>query len=220
MMKKILFLFIIFMIGLNNISFSQTRTARRVSARGNGFTFSQDALERISVGCPGVLKVAQQFTRDMRSKKTSAIKSEIVYMCSVNDIELDASPLGPWEKFVYAVEKVFKQFRRLLYVAAVFMLLWILVKAIYEDDMKWTHIGMMIIGITMLSFAEVFLDIATNRVTLEDIKNSEIYVDCREPDKGLYRCTADTKGAVDKESVYLFEKKKKNTQNQVIKGLY
>lgn len=220
-MKQIMSIFLIFMLGLTSITYSQTRVIRRQnSTRNNGFTFSQDAEERIKIGCPKVLKIAQQFSRDMRSKGTSDIHSELTYMCLVNEIELEQSPLGPWEKFVNALEKVFKQFRRLLYVAAVFMMLWILVKAIYEDDMKWTHIGMMVIGITMLAFAEVFLDIATNRVTLDDIKNSELYVDCREPNKALYRCTVDSKGAMDKESVYLFEVNQKNTQNQVLKGLY
>ena len=226
-MKKFFILFFVMLFCFANVSFSQTRGRVRGSssrnhrtARGNGFTFSQDAKDRISVGCPSVLKRAQQFSRDMKAKGSSDIQSEIVYMCWVNMIELEQGDLGPWEKFVYALEKIFKQFRRLIYIAAVFMLLWILVKAMYEGDMKWMHIGIMIIGVTMLAFAEVFLDIATNRVTLDDIRNSEIYVDCREPDKGLYKCSVDVEGAVDKESVYLFDVNHRATQTRTYKGLY
>lgn len=222
-MKKFFILFLIIMCSFTNVSFSQNRTrgVRRVaSGRGNGFTFSQDAKDRIKVGCQSVMRKAQQFSREMKAKGKSNIESEIVYMCSVNSIELEKSDLGPWEKFVYALEKVFKQFRRLIYIAAVFMLLWILVKAMYEGDMKWMHIGMMLIGVTMLAFAEVFLDIATNRVTIDDIRNSEIYVDCREPDKGLYRCSVEVEGAVDKESIYLFDVNHLSAQSKTYKGLY
>ena len=226
-MKKFFILFFVMLFCFANVSFSQTRGRGRSSvnrayrtSRGNGFTFSQDAKDRIKVGCQNVMKTAQQFSRDIKSKGSSDIKSEIIYMCSVNSIELEKSDLGPWEKFVYALEKVFKQFRRLIYIAAVFMLLWILVKAMYEGDMKWMHIGMMVIGVTMLAFAEVFLDIATNRVTIDDIRNSEIYVDCREPDKGLYKCSVDVEGAVDKESVYLYDVNHLSTQSKTFKGLY
>ncbi|MBD5405255.1 hypothetical protein HDR59_01765 [bacterium] len=222
-MKKFFILFLIIMCSFANVSFSQNRArgGRRVaSGRGNGFTFSQDAKDRIKVGCQSVMRKAQQFSREMKARGKSDIESEIVYMCSVNSIELEKSDLGPWEKFVYALEKVFKQFRRLIYIAAVFMLLWILVKAMYEGDMKWMHIGMMLIGVTMLAFAEVFLDIATNRVTIDDIRNSEIYVDCREPDKGLYRCSVEVEGAVDKESIYLFDVNHLSAQSKTFKGLY
>lgn len=221
-MKKFLILFFVIMCCFGNMAFSQTRTrVRRANAsRGNGFTFSQDAKDRIKIGCQSVMKKAQQFSREMRAKGSSNIESEIVYMCSVNSIELEKADLGPWEKFVHACVKVFNQFRNLIYVAAVFMLLWILVKAMYEGDMKWMHIGMMIIGVTMLAFAEVFLDIATNRVTIDDIRNSEIYVDCREPDNGLYRCAVDVEGAMDKESIYLFDVNHLSTQSKTFKGLY
>lgn len=219
MFKKFLILFFVIGFGFAFDAFSQTRT-RTHYGRGNGFTFSQDAKERIRLGCPNVLKRANRFSKDMKTKGASNIESEIIYMCSVNSIELEKGDLGPWKKFVHALEKVFKQFRNLIYLAAIFMLLWIIVKAMYEGDMKWMHIGMMVLGITMLSFAEVFLDIATNRVTIDDIRNSEIYVDCREPDRGLYICSVDTDGAVDKESVYLYDVNHKATKTKVFKGLY
>lgn len=222
MLKKFLILFFVFAFSFSFEAFSQTRRVSRgrTVSRGNGFTFSQDAKERINRACPNVLKKATQFTKEMKRKGTSSIPSEIVYMCSVNAIELQEADLGPWKKFVYALEKIYVQFRNLIYIAAIFMLLWIIVKAMYEGDMKWMHIGMMIIGVTMLAFAEVFIDIATNRVSLDDIRNGEIYVDCREPDKGLYKCSADVDGAVDTESVYLYDVNHKSTQAKSYKGLF
>lgn len=222
-MKKFFILFFVIMCCFSDISFSQTRTRVRRAVptfHNNGFTFSQDVKDRIAIGCQSVMKRAQKFSRDMKTRGASDIESEIVYMCLVSSLELDKSTLGPWEKFVNAMVKVFKQFRRLIYVAAVFMLLWILVKAMYENDMKWMNIGMMIIGVTMLAFAEVFLAIATNKVTVEDIRNSELYVDCREPNKALYRCSVDVEGAKDKESVYLYDVNHLSSQSSTFKGLY
>lgn len=224
-MKKIWFLFVLLFVFSSLEVFAQSRSSRssRSSSRrsrGNSFSFSQDTQERIKAGCVNVMKKAGKFQSEMRSRGTSSIHSGIVYMCSVNSIKIEQPSLGPWEKFVYALEKIFNQFKALLYVAAVFMLVWLFVKAAYEAEMNWMHFAMLIMGVVMLGFADVFLDIATNRVTLDDVKSGEMYVDCRKPDDGLYPCNLDTEGVMDKESVYLFTVNQTSGDSKLFKGLY
>jgi hypothetical protein len=107
-----------------------------------------------------------------------------------------------------------------MYVAAVFVVLWILAKAMYEGEMHWEHIGFLVIGVTLLAFAEVFIALAMNRVTLDDIKAGDLYVDCREPEVGLYACASDVEGSLDHDSKYIFPLKRGTDTSSTYKGLF
>jgi hypothetical protein len=158
--------------------------------------FGQDAKERIRTGCADVM-------RDARAAKDSKLE----WMCRLSSVRHEEADLGPWKKFVTALVKIFNQLRRLIYVGAVFMLLWIFVKGMYEGEAKWMHLGMLVVGCTMVAFAETFVDLAINRISLDDVKNGDIYVDCRSPDEGLYVCAADVEGAEDHDMRYIYQVK-------------
>jgi hypothetical protein len=188
-MRKFFICFMAAFTMFGSLASAQVRTR----GRGNGFVLSSDEKERIRAGCQDMMKAARTNTQ-----------SRIERYCAIDSIQLQEADLGPWKKFVDAMIKVFAQFRRLAYVAAVFMVLWILAKAMYEGEMHWEHIGMLVIGVAMLAMAEVFLDVATNKVSIDDIRSGEIYVDCREPDKGLYKCSREVEGSLGHESKYMF----------------
>jgi hypothetical protein len=171
--------------------------------------FGQDAKERIRSGCAGVM-------RDSRTAKNTRLE----WMCKLSSVRQEEADLGPWKKFVDALVKIFNQLKRLIYIGAVFMILWIFVKGMYEGEAKWMHLGMLIIGVTMLAFAETFVDIATNKINLDDIKNGDIYVDCRQPDEGLFVCAPDVDGSEDHDMKYIFQVKRGAETNSGYRGLY
>ncbi len=196
-MKKIFVLFAVLFFSFSVEGMAQSRRYR--AGTNNTYTdrfkFTTDMENRIKNYCPSVLKKA--------SSKPEHLQS----YCSVNDIVVGEADLGPWKKLVIACEKLFKQFRSLIYVAAVFFVLWLFVKAAYAGDMEWKHLGMLLIGIVILTFADVMLDIATNRVTIEDVVEDGIYVDCREKNskEAFYRCSPDTSGAGLSDSRYFLQ---------------
>ena len=169
-MKKFiitLFLFA-FMFSFPNISQAQHRLSRtRRTNTESVFRFSEDMLSRVARNCPKILQ---------RSVKRN---ERLEGYCSVRDIDFTEADLGPWQKAVSAFIRLFQQFRRFIYVGAVFMLLWIFVKAAYEGEMKWMHIAVLIIGVVILAFAEVLINLATGKISVDDVVEMGIYVDCR-----------------------------------------
>ncbi len=193
-MKKFV-LFLILTLFLNSPVFAARRTVSKKTSNAQTFRFTEDMVKRVQNNCPSVMKNA--------SKKAENLEA----FCSVRDLHFGEADLGPWKKFVQRAEKLFLQFRRLIYIAAVFMLLWIFVKASYEGEMKWMHIAMLIIGVIVLAFAELLLDLATNRVTLEDVMNNGVYVDCRDKNtkNAYYKCSTDDDGAALYDSRYFLQ---------------
>ena len=187
MKKFVLFLVLVLIVTGSSVSFSKRRTIRRHRDTGTQtFRFTDDMVRKIKNSCPIILKNAKNKPENLEP------------FCSVRDLNFGEADLGPWKKFVQRAEKMFLQFRRLIYIAAVFMILWIFVKASYEGDMKWMHIAMLIIGVIILAFAELLLDLATNRVALEDVIDNGVYVDCRDKktNDAYYRCSTGDDGAV------------------------
>lgn len=184
-MKKFLILFLMFgfFFTMQNDAHAQRRKSSR--AKTSTFRFTDDMVNKINNVCPKVLKNA--------SKKNENLQA----FCSVKDIKIGEADLGPWYSGVRAFEKLFMQFRRVIYIAAAFMLLWIFVKAAYEGEMKWMHLAMLIIGVILLAFAEVIIDIAANRITLEDVLEQGVYVDCRKKrtNDAFYKCNVGDDGA-------------------------
>ena len=177
-MKKFLILFLMFgfFFTMQNDAHAQKRT--RTKSKTSTFRFTDDMVRKINNSCPKVLKNA--------SKKNESLQA----FCSVKNIQIGEADLGPWYSGVKAFEKLFMQFRRVIYMAAAFMLLWIFVKAAYQGEMKWMHLAMLVIGVILLAFAEVIIDIAANRITLEDVLEQGVYVDCRkkQTNDAFYKC--------------------------------
>ena len=205
-MNKFLAYLMLFVIMLGNAASAQT--ARGVQPGKGRFTFSADAKDRIRQGCANVMRTAG-------AKRNTRLES----MCKLSLIRQEEADLGPWKKFIFALVKIFNQLKRLIYVGAVFMLLWIFVKGMYEGEAQWMKLGMLIIGCTMVAFAETFVDLATNRTSLDDVKNGDIYVDCRSPDDGLYICASDVEGAEDHDMRYVYQVKR-GGETTSSRGLY
>ncbi|MDR2098536.1 MAG: hypothetical protein LBO78_00735 [Rickettsiales bacterium] len=193
-MKKIFAYLMVSFVLFSNLAGAQVRrTGGGTRSRGNGYKLSDDAKERIRIGCQEKMKTA-------KAKKDT----KLVPMCLVSLIQVSEADLGPWKKFVDGLVRVFQQFRRLIYVAAVFTILWILAKAAYEGEMHWEHIGILVVGVVLVALAETFIKLATNEVTLDDIKSGDKYVDCRKPEEPLYKCSVEMDGASDHDERYLF----------------
>ncbi len=184
-MKKILILFFMFVFFFTMQNNLQAKRKSYRKSRSSAFRFTDDMVNKINSTCPKVLKSA--------SKKSENLQA----FCSVRDIQIGQADLGPWLKAVKAFEKLFKQFRKLLYVGAGFMLMWLFVKAAYQGEMKWMHLGMLIIGVVLLAFAEIIIALATNKITLEDVLQEGVYVDCRKKktNDAFYKCELGEKGA-------------------------
>ncbi len=216
MKKFALFLvLVLFICGVSGSSvFAKRRTSYRKSSDNavHGFRFTDDMVKKIKNSCPIVLKNAPKKSENLEA------------FCSVKNLNFGEADLGPWKKFVQRAEKLFIQFRRLIYVGAVFMVLWIFVKAAYEGDMKWMHIAMLVMGVIILAFAEVLLDLATNRVSLEDVVDNGVYVDCRDKktDDAYYKCTTGDDGAILFDSRYFLQVsgQTKSRKSKVYNGLY
>lgn len=212
-MKKFI-LFLVLAVFLSAPSMAQKRRIRttRRSSAVQTFRFTDDMVRRIKNSCPTTLKNAQKKPENLEA------------FCSVKDLRFGEADLGPWKKFVQRAEKLFLQFRRLIYVAAVFMILWIFVKASYEGDMKWMHIAMLIIGVIILAFAQVLLDLATNRVSLEDVVENGVFVDCRDKktEDAYYKCNVNDDGATLYDERYFLQVsgKIKNNRTKMYDGLY
>lgn len=210
-MKKFI-LFLILALFLGNPVFATKRAVSKKSHNVQTFRFTEDMVKRVKNNCPDVMKNAPKKSENLEA------------FCSVKDLHFGEADLGPWKKFVQRAEKLFLQFRRLIYIGAVFMLLWIFVKASYEGEMKWMHISMLIIGVIILAFAELLLDLATNRVTLEDVMNNGVYVDCRDKNTkdAYYKCSTDDDGAALYDSRYFLQVsgKMNNKKSKLYNGLY
>ena len=206
-MKKFMLLFVLVFTLFSSSLFAQTRN---YNSRNNTFRFTEDMVNKINKDCPSVLKSA-----NTKNEKLEAF-------CSVKDIKIGEADLGPWRKMVHAFEKLFQQFRKVIYVAAVFMLLWIFVKAAYEGDMKWMHLSMLIIGVVILAGAEVLIGLATNRITLEDVISDGVYVDCRNKrtNDAFFKCSVDDQGASLYDSRYFLQVSGEIKENTVYKGLF
>ena len=189
---------------------SAQTTRRRASSAppANNFKLSADAQARIERSCERIM------ARAARAENT-----DLAVFCPVRQINTSAGELGMWSKFVDGLVKLFVQARRLIYVAAVFMLLWIMVEGIYRSEGRWAHLGMMVIGLVILAGAEMFVGMATGRVKLEDIQNGEMFVDCRKPNEALYRCKGDDVGAANVDERFIFRFQKANEAKQAKRGL-
>ena len=193
-MRKIFLFAFISMILFSSIDVMAKRSYTK-SKSSQSFRFTEDMVNRIKKSCPDVLKNA-----DKKSENLEAF-------CSVKDLNFEGADLGPWQKIVARGERLFLQFRRLIYIGAVFMLLWIFVKASYEGEMKWMHIAMLVMGVIILAFAEVLLAFATNRVSLDDVINDGVYVDCRDKKTGdaYFVCSTSDSGAALYDSRYFLQ---------------
>ncbi|MDR1009506.1 MAG: hypothetical protein LBL52_04635 [Rickettsiales bacterium] len=194
-MKK--FLILLMFLFAAGPAFAQSARGRavrtRTAADESQFRISADAQAIIAESCQRILSNAPR-----------ARGGELAVFCQVRQIKTSAGELGPWSKFVNGLVKLFQQFRRLIYVAAVFMLLWILVEGVYRAEAQWMKLGMMIVGLVILAGAEMFIRMATGQVKLEDIQNGEMFVDCRHPNEALYHCDGDTVGATNIDERYIF----------------
>ncbi|MCR5506853.1 MAG: hypothetical protein K6F04_03330 [bacterium] len=212
MKKFILFLMLALFIASPSMAQRRRTTYHRSSTNTQTFRFTDDMVKRIKTHCPNVLKNAPKKSENLEA------------YCSVRDLHFGEADLGPWKKFVQRAEKLFLQFRRLIYVAAVFMILWIFVKASYEGDMKWMHIAMLVIGVIILAFAEVLLALATNRVSLDDVISNGVYVDCRDKktDDAYYKCSTNDDGAALYDSKYFLQVsgEVKSGKAKIYDGLY
>ena len=209
-MKKFI-LFLVLAVILSMPSMAQRRRAVRRNSSVQTFRFTEDMIRRIKNNCPTTLKNATRKSENLEA------------FCSVKNLHFGEADLGPWKKFIQRAEKLFLQFRRLIYIAAVFMILWIFVKASYEGDMKWMHIAMLVIGVIILAFAEVLLSLATNKVSLEDVIDNGVYVDCRDKkmNDAFYKCsTNDDSAALYDERYFLQVSGEIKKKSKVYNGLY
>ena len=224
-MKK--FLIALFVFGFMFSFSSYTNAQRRSGSRrmssyvrnrsSQRFQFTDDMLSKVNRSCPKTLQ---------RAKKKS---EELIPFCSIRDLEFGEADLGPWRKAVSAFERLFYQFRRLIYIGAVFMVLWIFVQAAYNGDMKWMHIAMLLIGVVLLSLTEVLLAMAENKITVEDVIDQGIYVDCRSAptsnnlsnrSDAYYKCNIDDNGAALYDSRYFLQISGKISNTSAYKGLF
>ena len=210
-MKKFLAYLVLFVVVFGSDTSAQTRAPVRTQSQSDRVWqgFGPDARERIRRGCVDVMRVAR--TRE---------EANLEWFCRLSELRNVEADLGPWKKLVEALVRIFEQLRRLIYVGAVFMLLWIFVKGMYEGEAKWMHLGMLIIGVTMVAFAEVFIGIATNRINFDDIKNGDIYVDCRTPDEGLYICAPGSPDSQDHDERFIFQVSQGSGTRVRQRGLY
>ena len=217
-----LFLFgFVFALSSVDVMAQRRSNVRRISRsnrnRVQGFQFTDDMLNKVGRSCPNTMQRANRKSENLEP------------FCSVRNLEFGEADLGPWKKAVHAFEKLFLQFRRFIYVGAIFMVLWIFVKAAYEGDMKWMHIAMLIIGVVVLAFAEVLLAMATNKVTVEDVVDQGIYVDCRNAptsnnlsrrNDAYYKCNIDDNGAALYDSRYFLQVSGKISNTKAYDGLF
>lgn len=208
-MKKVI-LFLLLCLVLSSGAFA--KTVRKRTSSGKEFRFTEDMVTRIQKQCPSVMSKAPKLPENLES------------FCSVKDVQFGESDLGPWANFVSRAEKLFLQFRRLIYIGAVFMILWIFVKASYEGDMKWMQVAMLIIGVVLISGAEVLIAFATNRVSLEDVVSNGVYVDCRDKNtkNAYFKCGVDDSAATLYDSRYFLQVSGKvnSKSTKIYKGLY
>ena len=172
----------------------KNRTATRRNT-GNTFRFTEDMENRIEKLCP------------KRLSRAPSRRSVLEAYCPISNVRSIEADLGPFEKFVKALEKLFKQIRPLLYTGAVFMIMWILVQAAYGGDMQWNKVIMLVAGVVILSIAEVLINIATKRVVLEDVIGEGVYVDCRNISERnvFYKCASDARGSALYDSRYFLK---------------
>lgn len=183
-------------------------TAGNVLAqRNNNFQITPDMQRRITRSCPKKLQRANVNRENLQT------------FCLVSNIRETEADLGPWKAFVARAEKLFKQLRNLLYVGAVFMLMWLFTKAIYKNSIDWPKISMLIIGVLLLTLAEVFLDVATQRVKLDDVISEGVYVDCRDPTEAYYKCDLGSTDAEQLDAQYFLKVSGQNSSKKH-KGLF
>ena len=200
-MKKLLqFILIISAFFINGTSFAQRG--------GNSFQITPDMERRIKRSCPG------------RLSRANVNRENLQTFCPVSNIRETEADLGPWKAFVYRAEKLFKQFRSLLYIGAIFMLMWLFTKAVYKSTIDWPKVAMLIIGVLILTLAEVFLDVATQRVRLDDVIAEGVYVDCRDPTEAYYKCELGKQDAEQLDAQYFLRVSGKNQTTKKHKGLF
>jgi hypothetical protein len=163
------------------------------AAPGNAYKLSADAQVRIEEACGRIIA---------RANRTSP--GDLSVFCQVRSLNTSVGELGPWAKFVDGLVKLFIQARRLIYVGAVFILLFILVEGVYRAEAQWMKLGTMVIGLVILAGAEMFVRMATGQIRIEDIQNGEMSVDCRRPNEALYRCSGDSVGATNIDDRFIF----------------
>ncbi|MDR3126534.1 MAG: hypothetical protein LBT92_02790 [Rickettsiales bacterium] len=210
-MKKILLLVFVSLLAI--CANAQTRRARssRNANTNSSKVLSDDARQLISRRCA-------EKTMEAERRPEGKLRS----MCSVENISGGES-MGPWKLLVARAIQMFKQFRKLIYVAAVFLLLWIVVKAAYKGDGQWMELAWLITGIVALAGAEFFVRIASGQVAIEEVKTNNMYVDCRRPNEVLFQCSPEDSGAVelDERFLYLFSKSAKSKSGgSSMPGLY
>ncbi len=209
MKKFIVLLVLLFSVNLSSGTMAVTRY--KTEKTGANFVLTDAMKTKIQKHCPKIMNNAQK-----RIKKTE------VY-CPVSEVVLGARDFGPWRKMLYVFEKLFYQIRNLLYLAAVFMIIWIYVKGAYEGEMHWMQISFLVIGVVIMAGAEVLFSLAKKEVTLDDVMAEGIYVDCRENSSSMkpyYKCNTESRGArlEDTRYFYMVVGEKRNTSYN--KGLY
>ncbi len=190
------------------IMFSILTAGNVMAQRRNNFQITTDMQRRIARSCPKKLQ------------RASVSHENLQTFCLVSNIRETEADLGPWKAFIARAEKLFKQFRSLLYVAAVFTLMWLFTKAIYKNSIDWPKISMLIIGVLLLTLAEVFLDVATQRVRLEDVISEGVYVDCRDPTEAYYKCDIGSSDAEQLDTQYFVNVSGPNKKTKKHKGLF
>ena len=175
----------------------RTQQTTRAAANPHAYRISPDAQEMINKACPRVIADARAIT-----------DFELRVFCPISEIDTGMADLGPWKKFVNGLVRLFQQFRKLIYLAGVFLLLWIVIEGAYRGEGQWMKLAMMIIGLILLAMAEVFVNLATGKVEIESIKSGDLFVDCRRPNEALFQCRGESKGAqsVDERFIFRFQR--------------
>ena len=176
--------------------------------RNNSFQITPDMERRITRSCP------------RRLARANVNRENLQPFCPVRNIRETEADLGPWRAFVYRTERLFKQFRTLLYVGAIFMLMWLFTKAVYKSTIDWPKVAMLLIGVLMLTLAEVFLDVATQRVRLDDVIAEGVYVDCRDPTEAYYKCDIGKNDAEQLDAQYFLKVSGTQQSQRKHKGLF
>ena len=183
------------LVGLSAEVFSQT-PQRQVAARQapeqprqlprNDYRLPEDAKHLIRQNCPTIL-------REAPNQKLG----ELMSLCPVRNVAaIPTTNLGPWRALVTALVRMFGQIQNLIYVAAVFLLLWILVEGAYRGEARWVNLWWLVGGLVGMAGANAFLHWTLGETTLADIRLGNMYVDCRRHTEPLYPCAPNNSDAM------------------------
>jgi len=175
---------------------AERQAAGRPTARpsNNDYRLSDGARQLIKLNCPDMLRAAN-----------AGNDGGIMSLCPVRNVAAaPTTDLGPWREIVLAGVRLFEQIKNLIYAAAVFLLLWILVEGAYRGEARWMKLWWLVIGLVGMAGANVFMSMALGDATVGDVVRGNLYVDCRRPNEPLYPCAGNRHDALQLDGRFVF----------------